>query len=93
MPNHGSSTNTPIPTELSYPPRMIYDEKGDIVGTILAYSDYRAFLKVLAKHADWELLPSYLQDEIDNMLADEAIEEGGEPRALRDLLAETGEQA
>ena len=35
--------------------------------------------------------PPYLQDAIDNMLADEALVEKGESRSLRDLLAETGE--
>jgi hypothetical protein len=35
--------------------------------------------------------PPYLQDAIDNMLADEALAEQGESRPLRELLAETGE--
>lgn len=41
--------------------------------------DYYLFLRVLASHVDWEALPLYLQDDIDNMLAKE-----GElpPRAL-----------
>jgi hypothetical protein len=33
-------------------------------------------------------LPSCLQDAVDNMLADEALAEEGEPRPFRDLLAE-----
>jgi len=82
-----------IPTELNYPPRMIYDEQGEIVGTILSYADYQTFLRVLAKNADWETLPRYLQDAIDNMLADEAEAESGEARPLRELLAESGELA
>ncbi|MEK7726833.1 MAG: hypothetical protein AAB354_00400 [candidate division KSB1 bacterium] len=80
-----------IPPELNYPPRMIHDEKGNIVGTILAYSDYRTFLHIIAQHADWEKLPNYLQDAIDNMLADEAESENGAARPLRELLAESGE--
>lgn len=80
-----------IPTELNYPPRMIYNESGEIVGTILAYADYQTFLRVIAKNADWEKLPRYLQDAIDNMLADEAEDEGGEARPLRELLAKSGE--
>jgi hypothetical protein len=79
-----------IPTELNFPPRMIYDESGEIVGTILAYADYRAFLRVLAKNADWETLPRYLQDAIDNLLADEAEAEGGEARPLREYVREVG---
>ena len=46
------------------------------------------FLRVLAAHIDWEKLPPYLQDAIDNMLADEALAEDGKPRPLRDLLAQ-----
>lgn len=80
-----------VPSELNFPPRMIHDEKGNVVGTILAYADYRTFLRVLAQHADWEKLPTYLQDAIDNMLADEAEAENGEARSLRELLAESDE--
>jgi hypothetical protein len=80
-----------VPTELVYPPRTIYDEKGEIVGIILAYPDYQTFLHLLAQYADWEKLPLYLQDAIDNMLADEAETEGGEARPLQELLIESGE--
>ncbi len=80
-----------IPTELNFPPRMIYDESGEIVGTILAYADYQTYLRVIAKNVDWEKLPLYLQDAVDNMLADEAEAESGEARPLRELLAESDE--
>ncbi|MFQ6099976.1 MAG: hypothetical protein ACE5OS_01915 [Anaerolineae bacterium] len=79
-------TNVPIPTTLTYPPRTIQDERGEVVGVVLSQSDYRLFLRVLASHADWEALPPYLQDAIDNMLADEALTEEGEPRLFRALL-------
>lgn len=82
-----------IPTELNFPPRMIYNENGEIVGTILAYADFQTFLRILAQNADWEKLPRYLQDAIDNMLADEAEQEHGETRQLRELLDESGELA
>jgi hypothetical protein len=45
---------------------------------------------VLAKNADWETLPRYLQDAIDNLLADEAEAEGGEARPLREYVREVG---
>ncbi len=32
---------------------------------ILSYEDYQGLLRILAAHADWEMLPSYLQDAID----------------------------
>jgi len=78
--------DVPIPTALTYPPRFIHDEHDKVVGVVLSQSDYRLFLRVLAAHADWEKLPSYLQDAIDNILADEALAESGEPQLLRDLL-------
>jgi hypothetical protein len=83
-----STTNVPVPTTLAYPPRTIQDEHGRVVGVVLSQSDYRLFLRVLASHADWEALPPYLQDAIDNMLADEALADEGEPRPLRELLAQ-----
>lgn len=87
-----SVQNTPISTMPMYPPRTIQDERGQIVGVVLSQDDYRLFLRVLANHVDWESLPTYLQDAIDNMLADEALAEGGSPRPLRTLLAQEQEQ-
>jgi hypothetical protein len=75
----------------SHAPHLIHDENGKITGVILSYTDYQTFLRVLAAHTDWETLPPYLQDAVDNMLADEALAEEGESRPLRELLAETGE--
>ncbi len=86
-----SDFSVAVPRELSYPPRMVHDENGNVVGTILAYNDYRTFLRIIAQHADWEKLPAYLQDAIDNMLADEAEAENGEARPLRELLIESGD--
>jgi len=80
--------NVPIPTALTYPPRTIQDEHGKVVGVVLSQGDYRLFLRVLASHADWDALPTYLQDAIDNMLADKALAQERTPRLLRDLLAE-----
>jgi hypothetical protein len=88
MPVKTSVRNVPIPTTLTYPPRTIQDEHGEVVGVVLSQGDYRLFLHVLASHVDWEALPPYLQDAIDNMLADEALADEGEPRPLRDLLAQ-----
>jgi hypothetical protein len=82
------ATSVPIPTAFTYPPRTIQDEHGEVIGVVLSQSDYRLFLRVLASYANWEALPPYLQDAIDNMLADEALAQEGAPRSLRDLLAE-----
>jgi hypothetical protein len=73
------------------PPKMVYDQQGEMVEVILSYQDYRTFLRALAAYADWEELPPYLQDAVDCMLADEAWEEEGESIPLRDALRETGE--
>jgi len=74
----------------SFPPRTIHDESGAVVGVILAVGDYTRFLHVLAERSDWEDLPPYLQDAVDNLLADEAESEAGEPRPLHDLIGTVG---
>jgi hypothetical protein len=78
-------------TVLTHPPHLVHDARGQIVGVMLPYGDYQLLLRSLATHADWESLPPYLQDAIDNMLADEALAESGPSRPLRELLAEAGE--
>ena len=81
------TTDMPVLGTMTYPPHTIQDEHGETVGVVLSRHDYRLFLRVLASHTNWETLPPYLQDEIDIMLADEALAEGKAPLALRDLLA------
>jgi hypothetical protein len=80
-------------TEPGFPPRTIHDETGAVVGVILAVGDYARFLHALAERADWEDLPAYLQDAVDNLLADEAEAEAGTPLRLRDVLRATGDLA
>lgn len=72
-----------------FPPRTIYDETGAWTGVILSVPDFQAFLRLLIEHADWENLPAYLQDAVDNMLADEAEAENGEYISLDQLLMES----
>lgn len=87
-----SPTAVAIPAPvLQHPPKLVYDDRGQQVEVILTYEDYRAFLRVLAKHADWGQLPRYLQDAIDVVLIDEVRAEKGQARPLRQLLAETEE--
>jgi hypothetical protein len=74
--------------ENSFPPRTIHDENGTWTGVILSVPDFQIFLRLLIEYADWESLPSYLQDAVDNMLADEAEEEEGEYVSLDKLLGE-----
>ena len=71
----------------TYPPRTIYDETGDWSGVILSVPDFQTFLRLLAQHADWETLPPYLQDAVDNYLADEAEAEAEPSISLDELLS------
>jgi hypothetical protein len=74
------------------PPKMVQNDRGEIVEVILSYADYKNFLQFLADYVDWELLPSYLQDAVDHLLAEEArIEQANEtPTSLVKALAELG---
>lgn len=78
---------------VSHPPRVVSDATGRAVEVVLSYADYQELLRLLARHADWETLPPHLQDAIDNVLADDALAEGGNPIPLRQALAEPGKPA
>ena len=54
------------------PPKIVHNDRGDKVEVILNYDDYMAFLRFLADYVDWEILPGFLQDAVDHMLAEEA---------------------
>ncbi|GIK55169.1 MAG: hypothetical protein BroJett015_08320 [Chloroflexota bacterium] len=56
---------------MSNPPKLVYDESGQLIEVILSAKDYRAYLQTVAAESDWESLPVYLQDAIDQMLIDE----------------------
>jgi len=73
------------------PPKMVHNDRGETVEVILSYEDYKTFLRLLADYADWELLPRYLQDAVDHLLAEEARAEPGESIPLRQALRETGD--
>jgi hypothetical protein len=70
---------------------MVSDENGQLLEVILGSREYKDILRILARSADWETLPSYLQDAIDHLLADEARGEAGDSIPLREVLAETGD--
>jgi hypothetical protein len=75
------------------PPKTVHNDRGEIVEVILSYEDYKIFLRVVADTMDWELLPGYLQDEVDHLLAEEArAEQGDEPLIpLHEALRDTGD--
>jgi hypothetical protein len=74
------------------PPKIVHNDRGETVEVILSYEDYKTFLRFLADHIDWELLPGYLQDAVDGMLADEArVEQGDESfTTLDEFLSDLG---
>lgn len=75
--------------QLLHPPRFVQNEQGEIIDVIVSYDDYRQFLRALAAHADWDRLPSYLQDAIDHLLAEEAKAEHGSSKPLRTLVSKS----
>jgi hypothetical protein len=60
---------------ISNPPKMVYDDAGHLIEVILSADDYRKYLREVASEADWEALPSYIQDAIDQMWIDEVRKE------------------
>jgi hypothetical protein len=80
-------------SSVSRPPRFVSDATGRTLEVVLPYTEYQELLRLLARHADWETLSPYLQDAIDNVLADDALAEGGTPIPLRQVIADTSEPA
>ena len=78
---------------VSNPPRYVSDATGRAVEVVLSYADYQELLRLLARHADWETLPPYLQDAIDNVLADDSLAESGTTITLRQAIADTNDPA
>ena len=74
------------------PPKIVHNDRGETVEVILSYEDYKTFLRFLADHIDWELLPGHLQDAVDGMLANEArVEQGDESfTPLDEFLSDLG---
>ncbi len=56
-------------------PKLVYDESGHLIEVILSAHDYRVYLQTVVTESDWEKLPGYLQDAIDQMLIDEVRRE------------------
>ncbi len=69
------------------PPKMVYDNGGDLVEVILSADDFRTYLRTLMAQADWETLPPHLQDAIDRLLLDEVRSEKHQALALETVLA------
>ncbi len=68
------------------PPKMVYNNTGQLVEVIWSAADYRAYLQAIAAEVDWELLPPYVQDAIDNLLIDDVRHEQEEVFDLEAVL-------
>jgi len=73
---------------IEHPPKMVYDQHGQLVEVILAAEDFRAYLRTVLAEADWETLPPHLQDAIDLLLVDEVRQEKEQARDFDEVLAE-----
>lgn len=70
------------------PPKMVYDETGTLVEVILSAEDFRTYLRTLLAEADWDTLPSHLQDAVDLLLVEEVRYEKETARDFDEILAE-----
>jgi len=80
-------------SSVSHAPRFVSDATGRTLEVVLPNTEYQELLRLLARHADWETLPPYLQDAIDNVLADDSLAETGTPITLRQAIADTNDPA
>lgn len=73
---------------ITTPPKLVYNDAGQLVEVILTAADFRAYLQTVVDEVDWASLPAHLQDAIDQLLIDEVRLEKDEAVSLEDLLAE-----
>ena len=73
---------------IANPPKMVYDETGQLIEVILSAEDYLTYLRTVARDSDWETLPPHLQDAIDRMLIDEVRAEKATASDLAAVWAE-----
>lgn len=69
------------------PPKMVYDDAGELIEAILSAQDYFAYLRVVAAESDWEALPPHLQDAIDRFMIDEVRDEQTAVFDLEEVLS------
>lgn len=69
----------------TYSPRTVRDAHGTLEAVMLNYDEYRALLRLLARHTDRNELPEPLQDAIDEVLVDEATGNTQEPLTFASL--------
>jgi hypothetical protein len=72
---------------MTTPPKLVYNDSGQLVEVILTADDFRAYLRTLADEKDWESLPVHLQDAIDQLLINDVRLERDEAVSLEDVLA------
>lgn len=70
------------------PPKMVYDDRGQLIEVILSAKDYFRYLRTLTEGDDWENLPPYIQDAVDQFLIAEVRSEKETAVSLESVLAE-----
>lgn len=70
------------------PPKMVYDDKGQLVEVILSAEEYISYLRSVTKDVDWETLPPHVQDAVDQLLINEVRSEKESALSLDAILAE-----
>ena len=81
-----------VPT-LEHPPKMVYDESGQLVEVILAAADFRAYLRALLADTDWEDLSPHFQDAADLLLIDDVRHEKEAARDFDEIILEDRQPA
>jgi len=75
---------------IEHPPKMVYNESGELVEVILSAADFRSYLLSLLGEKDWANLLKHLQDAVDLLLIDEVRRQKEAARPLDKVLADIG---
>jgi hypothetical protein len=68
------------------PPKLVYDDQGDLIEVIVTAADFKVYVQSLMATSDWELIPEHLQDAVDRLLIDEVRHEKEDAVDLQVLL-------
>jgi hypothetical protein len=70
------------------PPKMVFDERGQLVEVIVRAEDFQAYLRTVLQDTDWEDLPESWQDAVDRLLIDDVRGERADTISLDEVLAD-----
>jgi hypothetical protein len=69
------------------PPKMVFNEHGQLVEVIMVVDDFREYMRVMVGDTPWEDLPEPWQDAIDQLLIEDVASERPAAVDLDDVLA------